>query len=183
MTEIDFMNIVGPMPPFVSIDLRSQLARLNSMTTFDYMYPNPAQRSDAILSKVVAAVMDRQFINVQVANLSRYFMNSILLAIENTTLSSTEGNVPDRTALMRFHGYGLDSRLSVMDDLIAFEQTALDIADVLQQLKLYRYNRFLPYVYETTLNPRAVVLTKINDYEFLCDQIPTLSMNPFMEPD
>jgi hypothetical protein len=180
MNEIDYANIVGPMPNFVSVDLHRPLGRLNGISTFDSLYRDQKQRSDAMLSKIICCLMDRQFINMQIASLAKQYMNEVTLAIENAALLRQEMQGVESTSFARNSS---DLRLMIMDDMIVFEQTALDIADIFQQLRLYRHNRFLPYLYETTINPRAVVLTKIDSFEFLCDQIPTLSTNPFMEAD
>lgn len=173
------------MPDFISVDLRNQVARLNSLTTMDYMYRDHKERLDRLLNMIVGAVMDRQFVAANVSSLSRSLMDQTMIAIERSTLGAHEYGMDRGHYRSSFNipGMGMDARLSVINDMITFEQAALDIAQKFEQLKLYRFNRFLPYLYETTLNPRAVLLTKIDNYELLAEQIPTLGSDPYLEAD
>jgi len=58
-----------------------------------------------------------------------------------------------------------------IDRMVALEQCALDIAQYLDDYRLYLYGRYLPYRFETLMVNGSILLMRVQNYDEFCERI------------
>lgn len=141
-------------PTLIVIEMQDPLRKICSQ--FD-------ASPEFILDRAVEACAYRASAFRDISNFARYLHHDLADVVEIR-------NIQDRETRMYPHQLGFQGRnkVDLIGTMIAIEQAVLDMLDVFVAYELYLNNTYMPYRFEHLLDPKTMVLRKVDTIdEFL----------------